>query len=203
LVAAEQKRRDVQAVRRAWQAAQPRLESSRLVFIDETWVTTNMTPRCGGALKGQRLLGHAPHGHWHTTTFLAALRHDRIAAPAVFDGPINGETFLAWVHQCLVSMLRPGDIVVLDNLSSHKVAGVRAAIEAAGAVLRYLPPYSPDFNPIEQLFAKLKTLLRKAAARTIDALWNAIGHLLAAFSPAECANYFANAGYRLPIRETL
>jgi transposase len=173
------------------------------VFIDETWVTTNMTPRYGRAVKGQRLISHAPHSHWQTTTFLAALHHDRIAAPAVFDGPINGESFLAWVQQFLVPVLRPGDIVVLDNLSSHKIAGVREAIEAADAVLRYLPPYSPDFNPIEQLFAKLKTLLRKAAARTIDALWHAIGHLLAAFSPAECANYFTDAGYRLPIRATL
>jgi transposase len=193
----------VQAARSAWQAKQKHLEPSRLVFIDETWVTTNMTPRYGRALKGQRLLGYAPHGHWQTTTFLAALCHDRIVAPAVFDGPINGETFLAWVQQFLVPLLRPGDIVMMDNLSSHKVAGVRAAIEAVGAVLRYLPPYSPDFNPIEQLFAKLKTLLRKAAARTIDALWNAIGHLLAAFSPAECANYFTDAGYCLPIRATL
>lgn len=203
LVAAEQKRRDVQAARTAWQAVQKDWDPSRLVFIDETWVTTNMTPRYGRSLKGQRLIGYVPHGHWQTTTFLAALRHDRITAPAVFDGPINGATFLAWVQQCLVPMLRPGDIVVLDNLSSHKVAGVPDAIEAAGAVLRYLPPYSPGFNPIEQLFAKLKTLLRKAAARTVDALWHAIGHLLATFSPTECANYFTDAGYRLPIRETL
>jgi transposase len=193
----------VQAARSAWQAEQKHLEPCRLVFIDETWVTTNMTPRYGRAVKGQRLLGYAPHGHWHTTTFLAALRHDRLAAPAVFDGPINGETFLAWVQQFLVPMLRPGDIVMMDNLSSHKVAGVREAIAATGAVLRYLPPYSPDFNPIEQLFAKLKTLLRKAAARTIEALWNAIGHLLAAFSPTECANYFTDAGYCLPIRAML
>jgi transposase len=193
----------VQAARTAWQAEQKHLEPSRLVFIDETWVTTNMTPRYGRAVKGQRLLGYAPHGHWQTTTFLAALCHDRIVAPAVFNGPINGETFLAWVLQFLVPMLRPGDIVMMDNLSSHKVAGVRAAIEAAGAVLRYLPPYSPDFNPIEQVFAKLKTLLRKAAARTIEALWNAIGHLLAAFAPSECANYFTDAGYCLPIRATL
>ena len=193
----------MQAARSAWQATQKHLEPSRLVFIDETWVTTNMTPRYGRCVKGQRLIAHAPHGHWQTTTFLAALCHDRLAAPAVFDGPINGETFLAWVEQCLVPRLRPGDSVMLDNLSSHKVAGVREAIEAAGAVLRYLPPYSPDFNPIEQLFAKLKTLLRKAAARTVETLWNAIGHLLAAFSPAECANYFTDAGYRLPIRATL
>jgi transposase len=193
----------VQAARTAWQAAQKDWEPSRLVFIDETWVTTNMTPRYGRAVKGQRLIGYAPNGHWKTTTFLAALRYDRIAAPAVFDGPINGESFLAWVRQFLVPILRPGDMVMLDNLSSHKVAGVRAAIEAAGAVLRYLPSYSPDFNPIEQLFAKFKTLLRKAAARTVDSLWHAIGHLLAAFSPAECANYFTDAGYRLPIRATL
>ena len=193
----------MEVARSAWQAAQKQLEPSRLVFIDETWVTTNMTPRYGRSFKGQRLLGYAPHAHWHTTTFLAALRHDRITAPAVFAGPINGATFLAWVQQCLVPLLRPGDIVVLDNLSSHKVAGVREAIEAAGAVLRYLPPYSPGFNPSEQLFAKLKTLLRKAAARTVDALWRAIGHLLAAFSPTECANYFTGAGYCLPIRETL
>ena len=193
----------MQAARSAWQAEQKQLEPSRLVFIDETWMTTNMTPRYGRAVKGQRLLGYAPHGHWHTTTFLAALCHDRLAAPAVFNGPINGETFLAWVLQFLVPLLRPGDIVLMDNLSSHKVAGVREAIEAAGAVLRYLPPYSPDFNPIEQVFAKLKTLLRKAAARTVQTLWHAIGHLLAAFSPAECANYFTDAGYCLSIRATL
>lgn len=190
----------MQASRTTWQATQPQLESARLVFIDETWVTTNMTPRYGRARKGQRLLGHVPHGHWHTTTFLAALRYDGIVAPAVFDGPLNGATFLAWLQQCLVPLLRPGDIAVLDNLSSHKVVGVRAAIEAAGAVLLYLPPYSPDFNPIEQVFAKLKARLRTIAARTVAALWQAVGQLLASFSPSECANYFAHAGYRLPIR---
>jgi transposase len=173
------------------------------VFIDETWVSTNMTPRYGRSFKGQRLIGHAPHGHWHTTTFLAALRHDGIVAPAVFDGPLNGAAFLAWLRQCLAPILRPGDIVVLDNLSSHKIAGVSAAIAAAGAVLLYLPPYSPDFNPIEQVFAKLKARLRTIAARTVGALWKAIGQLLATFSPSECANYFANAGYCLPIREML
>ena len=193
----------MQAARTAWQAEQKHLEPARLGFIDETWVTTTMTARYGRAVKGHRLLGYAPHGHWQTTTFLAALCHDRIAAPAVFNGPINGETLLAWVLPFLVPRLRPGDIVVMANLSSHKVAGVRKAIEAAGAVLPYLPPYSPGFNPIEQLFAKLKTLLRKAAARTIETLWHAIGHLLAAFSPAECANYFTHAGYCLPIRATL
>jgi transposase len=190
----------VQAARATWQATQPQLNSSRLVFIDETWVATNMTPRYGRARQGRRLLGHVPHGHWHTTTFLAALRPDGIVAPAVFAGPINGATFLAWLQQCLVPRLRPGDIVVLDNLSSHKIVGVRAAIEAAGAILLYLPPYSPDFNPIEQVFAKLKARLRTIAARTVGALWQAVGQLLATFSPSECANYFAHAGYRLPTR---
>jgi transposase len=173
------------------------------VFIDETWVTTNMTPRYGRALKGQRLRGHVPRGHWHTTTFLAALRQDGLVAPAVFDGALNGATCLAWLQQCLVPRLRPGDIVVLDNLSSHQIAGVSAAIEVAGAILLYLPPYSPDFNPIERVFAKFKARLRTIGARTVGALWNAIGQLLASFSPRECANYFADAGYRLPIREML
>jgi transposase len=190
----------VQVARATWQATQPRLDSARLVFIDETWVTTNMTPRYGRARRGKRLIGHVPHGHRHTTTFLAAWRHDGIVAPAVFAGPINGVTFLAWLPQCLVPLLRPGDIVVLDNLSSHKIVGVRAAIEAAGAILLYLPPYSPDCNPIEQVFAKLKARLRTIAARTVGALWQAVGQLLATFSPGECANYFAHAGYRLPTR---
>ena len=144
---------------------------------------------------GQRLVASAPHGHWQTSTFLAALRQDRIAAPCVIDGAINGETFLAYVEQFLVPTLVPGDIVVMDNLGSHKVAGVRQAIEAAGATLLYLPPYSPDFNPIEQLLAKLKAILRKAAARTLAALIDAITAALGALTPAECANYFANAGY--------
>jgi transposase len=190
----------VQAARATWQATQPQLDLSRLVFIDETWVATNMRARYGRCVKGQRLRGHLPHGHWHTTTFRAAWRHDGIVAPAVFAGPINGVTFLAWLPQCLVPLLRPGDIVVLDNLSSHKIVGVRAAIEAAGAILLYLPPYSPDCNPIEQVFAKLKARLRTIAARTVGALWQAVGQLLATFSPGECANYFAHAGYRLPTR---
>lgn len=187
----------MQAQRAAWQTAQTRLNSAKLVFIDETWASTNMTRRYGRAPKGERLIGYAPNGHWKTTTFLAALRHDGLTAPAVFDGPINGEVFLSWVRTCLAPILKPGDIVVMDNLSSHKVAGVREAIEAAGAQLLYLPPYSPDFNPIEQVFAKLKALLRKIAARAVDALWNAIGQLLALFPSHECANYFANAGYTI------
>ena len=138
-----------------------------------------------------------PGGHWKTTTFIAALRHDRIAAPAVFDGPINGETFLAWVRQFLVPALSPGDTVVMDNLSSHKVVGIRETIEAAGATLLYLPPYSPDFNPIENAFAKLKAHVRKAAARTVEALDAAVASALRTFEPSECANFFAHAGYDL------
>jgi transposase len=156
-----------------------------------------MTPLRGWAPKGERLVDYAPHGHWKTTTFLAALRHDALTAPAVFDGPINGASFLAWVEQLLVPTLREGDVVVMDNLGSHKVAGVREAIEAVGATILYLPPYSPDLNPIEQVFSKLKTLLRKTAARTVDALWSAIGKLLDSFSPQECSNYLANSGYLL------
>jgi transposase len=148
------------------------------------------------ARKGPRLIGYAPHGHWKMTTCIAALRNDRLTAPATFDGPINGEAFLAWVRQFLVPLLRVGEVVVMDNLSSHKGTGIRGAIEAAGAKLLYLPPDSPDFNPIEQLFAKLKTRLRSWAARTIDALSNAIGALRPSFSSTECSNYFLNAGYR-------
>jgi transposase len=145
-----------------------------------------MARRYGRAQRGARVVAAVPHGHWKTTTFLAALRHDGLTAPCVFDGAINGARFLAYVEQALAPTLRKGDIVVLDNLKAHKVKGVREAIEAAGAQLRYLPPYSPDFNPIEQAFAKLKALLRTAARRTVDALWRAIGHALDAFSPAEC-----------------
>jgi len=149
----------------------------------------------GRAPRGQRLRMGLPHGHWKTTTFVAGLRLTGMVAPMVLDGPINGRAFQAYVDQVLVPELQPGDIVVMDNLGSHKSAGVRAAIEAAGARLLYLPPYSPDFNPIENAFAKLKALLRKAAERSVEGLWNAIGHLIDAFTPRECANYFAAAGY--------
>lgn len=154
-----------------------------------------MARRYGRALRGQRLVAPVPHGHWKTSTFVAALRSRGLTAPAVFDGAINGKSFLAYVEQILVPTLKPGDIVVMDNLSSHKVAGVSEAIQAAGAELRYLPPYSPDLNPIEQLFAKLKTLLRKAAARTVEALWSAIAKAIERFEPGECSNYLANSGY--------
>ena len=149
----------------------------------------------GRAPKGERLRAGIPHGHWKTTTFVAALRLDGIAAPMVLDGPINRDAFQAYVEQVLVPELQPGDVVVMDNLSSHKGPAVRHAIEAAGACLRYLPPYSPDFNPIENAFAKLKALLRKAGERTVEGLWAAIGRLLDAFTPDECANYFAAAAY--------
>jgi transposase len=171
------------------------LNPDHLVFIDETWATTNMARRFARALRGERALASAPCGHWKTTTFLAALRHDRIDAPCVFDSPINGERFRAWVEQFLAPTLEPGDIVIMDNLSSHKVAGIREAIEKTGGLLLYLPPYSPDLNPIEQVFAKLKTLLRTAAARTRDALWDTIGLALDAFGPDECTNYLKNSGY--------
>jgi transposase len=154
-----------------------------------------MTRTHGRAPRGERLVAKVPHGHWRTLTFLAALRHDRIEAPCVIDGPINGDSFLAYVEQVLVPTLRPGDIVVIDNLGSHKGKAVRRAIRAAGAKLFFLPPYSPDLNPIEQVFAKLKTLLRKAAERTVEATWRRIGALLKCFTPAECAKYLVNAGY--------
>ncbi len=157
----------------------------------------------GRAPRGQRLVGRVPHGHWKTTTFIAALRQDAITAPCVIDGPINGETFLAYVEQFLVPTLTPGDIVIMDNLGSHKGDAVSRAIEAAGARLLFLPPYSPDLNPIEQAFAKLKALLRHAATRSVPALWNAVGQLLSSFTAAECGRYFANAGYVLPNRNPL
>ena len=178
-----------------WKAYQGRVDPSRLVFIDETWAKTNMAPLRGWAPKGQRLRAKAPFGHWNTMTFLAALRHDRIDAPWVLDGPINGEWFRTYVEQQLVPTLKPGDIVIMDNLNSHKGQAVRRAIRDAGAHLIFLPPYSPDLNPIEQVFAKLKHLLRKAAERSREATWKRIGSLLDQFTSAECANYLANAGY--------
>jgi Transposase and inactivated derivatives len=198
LRAAEQDRADIAKAREEWLAGQPDLNPENLVFIDETWAKTNMARLYGRALRGQRLVAPVPHGHWMTTTFVAALRHDEIAAPCVFDGPMDGASFLAYVEHFLVPTLRHGDVVVMDNLASHKVAGVKAAIERAGATLRYLPAYSPDLNPIEQAFAKLKAALRKAAARTFGALIEAIAQALADFTPQECANYIANSGYRRP-----
>ena len=165
------------------------------MFIDETWSKTNMAPLRGWALRGERLKAKVPHGRWKTMTFLAALRHDRIEAPWILDGPIDGESFRTYVEAVLVPTLRPGEIVIMDNLGSHKGKAVRQAIRSAGARLIFLPKYSPDLNPIEQVFAKLKHLLRKAAARTLEAVCAAIGHLLDTFTPQECANYFKNSGY--------
>lgn len=193
--ASEQDRPDILKRRQDWFDGQLDLDPERLVFIDETWATTNMARLRGRAPKGERLRAGIPHGHWKTTTFVAGLRRTGMVAPMVLDGPINSIAFQAYVDQVLVPALRPGDIVIMDNLGSHKGAGVRAAIEAAGARLLYLPPYSPDFNPIEKAFSKLKALLRKAAERTVEGLWNTIGAVLPAFTPTECANYFAAAGY--------
>jgi len=173
----------------------PKLDVARLLFLDETWATTNLTRTHGRAPRGQRLIAAIPYGHWHTTTFLCGLRLDGLVAPLVLDGAINGASFLAYIEQMLAPALRPGDLVVLDNLSSHKIVGVRQAIEARGASLLYLPPYSPDLNPIELVFSKLKRLLRTTAARTVEALWQAIGRLLAEFNPNECANYLRHCGY--------
>lgn len=174
---------------------QGRIDANRLIFIDETWTKTNMTRLHGRCAIGQRLVDKVPHGHWKTLTFVAGLRCDEIIAPCVFDRPINAISFLAWVKQFLVPTLRPDDIVVMDNLSSHKSLAVRRAIRAAGAKLFFLPPYSPDLNPIEQAFSKLKTLLRKENARTIAQTETCIATLLDRITPQECANYFKDAGY--------
>lgn len=181
--------------RARWKRHQHRIDPRRLVFIDETWAKTNMTRTHGRARRGERLVAKIPHGRWTTMTFIAALRHDRIDAPMVLDGPINGDAFRAWVEQFLIPTLRPGDVVVLDNLGSHKGKAVRQAIRKAGAHLIFLPPYSPDLNPIEQVFSKLKTLLKRADERTVEATWRRIGHLLDRFTPSECANYLRHAGY--------
>ena len=178
-----------------WRKYQGRIEASRLVFIDETWVKTNMAPLRGWGQRGTRLIGKAPHGRWRTQTFLAALRCDRIDAPCVLDGPINGEAFLAYVRQFLLPTLKPRDVVIMGNLGSHKSRKVRQAIRGVGARLLFLPPYSPDLNPIEQVFAKLKHLMRKAQERSPEATWKRAGSLLDEFSPNECTNYLVNSRY--------
>jgi transposase len=171
------------------------MDPATFVFLDETGAATNMARRYGWGPRGERLVDATPHGHRRTTTFVAGLRSTGIIAPLVLDGPMTGEAFRAYVEQFLAPTLSKGDVVVMDNLGAHKVAGVREAIAAVGASILYLPPYSPDLNPIEQAFAKLKALLRKAAARTREALWGAIGRLLDSFNPDECRNYLANSGY--------
>jgi transposase len=195
LRAAEQDRADVAGKRRLWRAWQRYMDPARFVFLDETGTATNMARRHGRSPRGARLVAAVPQGHWKTTTFIAGLRQSGVVAPLVLDGPMTGTAFCAYVEQFLAPALAPGDVVVLDNLKAHKVDGARQAIAAAGAALLYLPPYSPDLNPIEQLFAKLKALLRKAAARTRDELWATIGRLLNACPAAECTNYLRHCGY--------
>jgi transposase len=192
----EQDRPAVARHRARWIKYQARFDPRRLVFIDETWVKTNMAPLRGWCALGRRLLAKVPHGHWKTMTFIAALRHDRIDAPFVFDGPINGESFLLYIETQLVPTLRPRDIVILDNLGSHKGKAVRAALRAVGARLLFLPPYSPDLNPIEQVFSKFKHLMRKAAERSVVATWRRAGTLLDHFTPRECGRYLVHSGYR-------
>jgi transposase len=193
--ASEQAREDVAARREAWFEAQPDLDPEKLVFIDETGASTKMARLRGRSPRGQRCRAPIPHGHWKTTTLVVGLRLSGMTAPMVIDGAMNGEAFLAWTRQMLVSTLREGDVVVMDNLSAHKVAGVRETIEAVGARLEFLPPYSPEFNPIEQAFAQIKAFLRKEAARTVPALWAAIANALDAVTPDFAVNYFASAGY--------
>jgi transposase len=185
----------VKAAREAWFEGRRDLDPARLIFIDETSASTKMARFYGRAPKGERCLAAVPHGHWKTTTFTAGLRIGGLAAPFVLDGPMDGDAFRAYVEQVLVADLTQGDVVVMDNLPAHKVRGVRQAIEAAGATLIYLPAYSPDFNPIEMAFSKFKALLRAAAARTIPDLWEAIRIAIDAFTPTDCQNYFAAAGY--------
>ena len=181
--------------RRLWRERQGSLDATRLVFIDETCAKDNMARLYGRAHCGRRLLDKVPLARWDTTTFVGALRLSGLTAPFVLEGAINGAWFLAYVEQVLCPTLNAGDIVVIDNLGSHKSPKIRQAIEARGASLLYLPPYSPDLNPIEMAFAKLKALLRKAAERSTEALWNRIGELVDTFTPQECANYFSAAGY--------
>ncbi len=181
--------------RHAWFETQPDLDPERLVFIDETGASTKMARRYGRARRGERCRAPVPHGHWKTTTFVGALRLHGMTAPMVLDGAMNGAAFLAYVQHVLVPTLAPGDIVVMDNLPAHKPVAVRHAIEGAGAEMRFLPPYSPDFNPIEMAFSKLKAFLEKVAARTVDDLWDAIANGIDSFTPTECQNDFAAAGY--------
>src|SRR5450830_1107659 len=195
LHAAEQERPDVARARRRWMREQGRFDPARLVFIDETSTSTNMVRLRGRCRRGERLIGRVPQGHWKTITFVAGLRHDKMTAPFVVDGPMTRATFLAYLEQCLVPTLNRGDIVIIDNLPAHKGIAVQKTIKTARARLLYLPKYSPDLNPIEQAFSKLKAHLRKAAERTIPRLCRRIGALMPAFGPQECANYFMHAGY--------
>jgi transposase len=193
--AAEQERPDVAQARAAWKARQETIDPTKLVFIDETGTSTNMARRYGRAKRGKRVIGRTPWGHWKTVTFVGALRQDSFTAPFVIDKPMNGPIFLEYIRQCLAPTLAPGDIVVMDNLPAHKPQEIREAIKKAGAELSYLPPYSPDLNPIENSFATIKAYLRKHKERTIPALYDRIGKAVDRISPTECSNYFQNAGY--------
>lgn len=194
-IAAEQDRPDIARRRRDWFDGQLVLDPSRLIFIDETGANTKMARLRERSLRGERCRASIPHGHWNTTTFTAGIRIDGLVAPFVLEGATDADAFRAYVSSVLVPELSPGEVVMMDNLATHKVDGVRQAIEDAGARILYLPPYSPDFNPIEKAFAKLKALLRKAAARTRDDLWAAIGRAIDVFTPDECSNLFAACGY--------
>jgi transposase len=195
LRAAERKRADVARARRRWIREQGLLDPARLVFIDETAVTTNMVRRNGWSPRGERLIGDVPMGHWKTLTFIAGLRPTGIVAPMVINGAMNGDAFLAYIEQCLLATLKRRDIVVIDNVSFHKVAGVEEMIRARGASLRFLPQYSPEFNPIELVFHPLKAGLRKAAERTTEGLQRCVGSFIRALDPAECMRYFRHSGY--------
>jgi transposase len=185
----------VAAARQNWIATQADLDPSRLVFVDETGASTKMARRYGRSLRGERCVASVPHGHWKTTTFVAGLRLSGLTASMTLDGAMDGVAFVAWVEQMLAPTLKTGDIVIMDNLPAHKATAVRVAIEAVGAELRYLPPYSPDLNPIELAYSKFKALLKKAAARSLEALWAAISSAIPEIAPDECANYFEAAGY--------
>jgi transposase len=195
LLAIEQGRADIARRRQRWKGLMGQLDPARLVFIDETWIKTNMAPIRGWGPKGKRVRAFAPHGHWRTLTFIGALRCDGLGAPCVFDGPINGQCFRAYVEQVLVPTLKPGDIVIMDNLGSHKAKVIRSAIKEAGARLWFLPPYSPDLNPIEQAFSQIKHWMRIAQKRTVEETWKFLGKLIQTITPTQCQNYIQNTGY--------
>ncbi|HUB44456.1 MAG TPA: IS630 family transposase [Acetobacteraceae bacterium] len=183
------------AARRTWRRKKWKAKLRRLVFIDETSTKTNMVRPRGRSRRGKRLVDKTPHGHWKTSTFIAALRHNRLTAPFTIDGAVNGDVFLTYVRRVLAPILRKGDIVIMDNLGSHKIPGIHEAIRNVGATLLFVPPYSPDFNPIEMAFARIKAILRKKAHRTVEALWRELGRIGRCFSPTECRNYLRHAGY--------
>lgn len=193
--ACEQERPDIKAAREAWQREQKEWDARKLIFLDETGLNTKMGRLYGRSPVGERCFASVPHGHWNTSSFIAALRHDRISAPLLLDGPMNGEAFLAYIEQVLCPELTSGDMVICDNLSVHKVKGVREALERCGATLRYLPPYSPDLNPIEMAFSKLKAGLRQAAQRTLEGIQSATATVLDSFTPDHCRNFFSHAHY--------